>query len=199
VRSETGVMASREPFSVGMQKPTIQSTPSMQNMRLTFTPDGTAVYKPITTTSPPPQPPPYQGGGGGGAGGAPAPAAAGGNGVSGGATIGNGLSPVIPPPHGLNINMGEPIKRKRGRPRKYGPDGTMALALSPVSPPSAGPPGGGAGGFSPSSASADAMKKKGRPPGSGRKLQMAALGNLMTLPLYCHVMEFYMNDSFGKF
>ena len=182
MRSETGFMANGEPFSVGIQKPTVQSPPSMQNMRLTFTPDGTAVYKPITTTSPPPQPPSYQGGG---AGGAPA-GAGGGNGVSSGATGGgNGLSPVIPSPHGLNINMGEPMKRKRGRPRKYGPDGTMALALTSVSPPSAGPPGSGAGGFSPSSAStmsgsADAMKKRGRPPGSGRKLQMAALGNLMT-------------------
>lgn len=173
MRSETGVMANREPFSVGMQKPTVQSPPSMQNMRLTFTPDGTAVYKPITTSSPPPQPP-YQGGGGAGG-------ATGGNGASGGVSGGgNGPSPVIAP-HGLNINMGEPIKRKRGRPRKYGPDGAMALALTPVSPPSTGPPSSGAGGFSPSSASAMSatiLKKKGRPPGSGRKLQMAALGNL---------------------
>lgn len=183
MRSETGVMANREPFSVGMQKPTVQSPPTMQNMRLTFTPDGTAVYKPITTSSPPPQPPSYQGGGTG--------AAAGGDGASGGATGGgNGPSPVIAPPHGLNINMGEPLRKKRGRPRKYGPDGAMALALSPVSPPPTGPPSSGPGGFSPSSASAmsaDALKKRGRPPGSGRKLQMAALGNLQNLPFYCSV------------
>ncbi|ONK68674.1 uncharacterized protein A4U43_C05F14710 [Asparagus officinalis] len=177
VRSETGVVANREPFSVGMQKPTVQSPPSMHNMRLTFTPDGTAVYKPIATSSPPPQPPSYQGGGGGG--GVGASGGGGGNGpTSGGPTGGgNGPSPAIPPPHGLSINMGEPVKRKRGRPRKYGPDGTMALALIPVSPPSAGPPTSGAGGFSPSSApgvsgSAD--------PGSGRKMQMAALGSAGT-------------------
>lgn len=163
MRSETGVMASREPFTLGVQKPTVQSPPSMQNMRLTFTPDGTAVYKPIPTSSPPPPPPQthsYQEVGGGGGGGA-----------DGGPTGGsNGPSPAIPSPHGLNMNMGEPIRKKRGRPRKYGPDGSMALALSPVSPPSSGPPGSGP----------DGMKKKGRPPGSGRKMQMDALGNLYT-------------------
>lgn len=182
VRSETGVMANREPFSVGIQKPTVQSPPSMQNMRLTFTPDGTAVYKPIATSSPPPQPPSYQGGGGGASGGGAV--GGGGNGGTGGG--GNGPSPVIPSPQGLNINMGDPIRRKRGRPRKYGPDGAMTLAT--VSPRSVGPPsggGGGGGGFSLTSAqamtgSADPMRKKGRPSGGGRKLQMAALGSAGT-------------------
>ncbi|WOL13958.1 AT-hook motif nuclear-localized protein 10 [Canna indica] len=154
VRSEPGVM----PFNGSMQKSPVQTQPAMQSMRLVYSQDGTAIYKPITTSpspAPPPPPPaaaaaPYHGGGGGGGG-------------SGSIEV---PSPVMPPP-GININMGEPIKRKRGRPRKYGPDGTMALALIPTST---------AGGFSPSSA--DPSKKvKGRPPGSSKKKQMAALGS----------------------
>ncbi|KAJ6805094.1 AT-hook motif nuclear-localized protein 10-like [Iris pallida] len=180
VRSEPSIMASREPFTI-QKSPVVQSQPSMQNMRLTFAPDGTAVYKPIAASSPPPTaaaaaPPSYQGASGGG----------GSNGGSGPAGGGNGLSSAIPAPHGLNINMGvEPIKRKRGRPRKYGPDGTMALAITPVSP-SVGPPSGGNITFSstPTAAtgphSADAMKKRGRPSGSGKKMQMAALGSAGT-------------------
>ncbi|XP_010932105.2 AT-hook motif nuclear-localized protein 10 [Elaeis guineensis] len=176
VRSETGIMSGRESFNVGMQKSPVQSQPSMQSMRLAYTPDGTAIYKPITTSSPPPQP--YQGGGGGGT-------AAGGGGGGGSTGGGDGPSPAAIPPHGLNINMGEPMKRKRGRPRKYGPDGTMALALTTTSPTAAVSPGSGgfthsstgAGNLA-SSASAEAMKKaRGRPPGSGKKQQMAALGS----------------------
>ncbi|XP_077215695.1 AT hook motif DNA-binding family protein isoform X2 [Tasmannia lanceolata] len=33
---------------------------------------------------------------------------------------------------GLNMNMGDSMKKKRGRPRKYGPDISMALAISPI-------------------------------------------------------------------
>lgn len=64
-------------------------------------------------------------------------------------------------------NSGEPMKKKRGRPRKYGPDGGMALALRPGSSAS--------GGFD-GPASDPAFKRKGRPPGSGRKKQLEALG-----------------------
>ncbi|XP_058108726.1 AT-hook motif nuclear-localized protein 10-like [Magnolia sinica] len=55
-------------------------------------------------------------------------------------------------------------KKKRGRPRKYGPDGNMALALSPAfsSPPSSSE-------FSP-------KRGRGRPPGSGKRQLLAALG-----------------------
>lgn len=77
--------------------------------------------------------------------------------------------PPIPVSSHAGINMGmtsgraEPVKRKRGRPRKYGPDGSMALALAPqfaaVSP-----------------ASPSQKRGRGRPPGSGRKQQLAALG-----------------------
>ncbi|KAF2297283.1 hypothetical protein GH714_020659 [Hevea brasiliensis] len=67
-------------------------------------------------------------------------------------------------PHGDNVGApsampppGEPVKRKRGRPRKYGPDGTVSLALSP--PLSTHP-----GTITPTQ-----KRGKGRPPGTGRK------------------------------
>ncbi|GLJ41481.1 hypothetical protein SUGI_0858500 [Cryptomeria japonica] len=74
--------------------------------------------------------------------------------------------------HGVNMGVGmgvgiartEPLKRKRGRPRKYGPDGSMALALAPLTP------------SVPGSFSALQKRGRGRPPGSGRKQQLAALG-----------------------
>ncbi|XP_072973277.1 AT-hook motif nuclear-localized protein 10-like [Typha angustifolia] len=163
VRSEQEIMSGRESF---LQKNPVQTQPSIQSMRLAYPPttDGGAGYNPMTTSSPPA--PAYQSGA--------VP-------TSGG----NGNSPTIPA-HGFNINMGgEPVKRKRGRPRKYGPDGTMALSLKPVKTATSTSPGGG--GFSPSSAgeanlalsaSPDGMKKaRGRPPGSGKKQQMAALGS----------------------
>ncbi|KAL2322903.1 hypothetical protein Fmac_027282 [Flemingia macrophylla] len=66
-------------------------------------------------------------------------------------------------------------KKKRGRPRKYSPDGDIALGLAPthVSPP----PSAAAAGDSAGTASAEgpAKKHRGRPPGSGKK-QMDALG-----------------------
>lgn len=84
--------------------------------------------------------------------------------------MGSGIGPhPIPLSMHMGINMGmafpraEPVKRKRGRPRKYGPDGSMALALTPHSA-LAGP-------VSPSP-----KRGRGRPPGSGRKQQLAALG-----------------------
>ncbi|EHA8589939.1 AT-hook motif nuclear-localized protein 9-like [Cocos nucifera] len=70
----------------------------------------------------------------------------------------------------VGVGSGEPVKRKRGRPRKYGLDGTMALALSPLS--SATPPGSGMG----SGSVAPPKRGRGRPPGTGRKQQLALLG-----------------------
>ncbi|PON33397.1 PPC domain containing protein [Parasponia andersonii] len=182
--SETGLITSREPFTVGLQKTPVPSQPVLQNMRMPFTADATGVYKPIAATSPS-----YQssvavaaaGGGGGAVGG-------GGDGSPGGA--------IASPGHGLNMNMGsEPTKRKRGRPRKYGPDGTMALGRSPAppsvtvnqnqssggfsSPLTAAPPSGGVGvGVGGGSASSPSLKKaRGRPPGSSKKQQLEALGS----------------------
>ncbi|XP_058070337.1 AT-hook motif nuclear-localized protein 10 [Magnolia sinica] len=145
-------MSGRESFGgVSLQKnpvPSPQQPPAMPNMRLAFSSEGAAVYKPIMGS-----PPSYP---------------------SGGSADGQ-TAPITQ--HGLH--MSEPMKRKRGRPRKYGPDGTMALALTPVSPP-VPPSGGSVGGglSSPTSPSATSMKKaRGRPPGSGKKQQMAALGS----------------------
>ncbi|KAJ6795993.1 AT-hook motif nuclear-localized protein 10-like [Iris pallida] len=189
VRSEPSIMATREPFTI-QKSPAVQpQPPSMQNMRLTFAPTA----PPSTSQSPPPPrlrlplfPTKER-----------VAAAAEAMEVAAPGS-GNGPSPMIPGPHGLNINMGvEPVKRKRGRPRKYGPDGTMALAITPVSPASVGPPSGGnitfsspptATGSTPGMAhhSADAMKKRGRPSGSSKKMQMAALGSAGTGFIPCY-------------
>jgi len=99
---------------------------------------------------------------------------------------------TVPPPQsaagagapGANVlGMGELMRKKRGRPRKYAPDGSMALALAPISSASAG--GAAApgqqqhgGGFSISSPPSDPnAKRRGRPPGSGKKKQFEALGS----------------------
>ncbi|KAK8445394.1 hypothetical protein SEVIR_9G318900v4 [Setaria viridis] len=85
-------------------------------------------------------------------------------------------------PGGNVLGMGELMRKKRGRPRKYAPDGSMALALAPISSASAG--GAAApgqqqhGGFSISSPPSDPnAKRRGRPPGSGKKKQFEALGS----------------------
>ncbi|CAL4923957.1 unnamed protein product [Urochloa decumbens] len=96
----------------------------------------------------------------------------------------------VPPPQqqqhagaggGNVLGMGELMRKKRGRPRKYAPDGSMALALAPISSASAGGPGQQPqqhGGFSISSPPSDPnAKRRGRPPGSGKKKQFEALGS----------------------
>ncbi|KAF5455588.1 hypothetical protein F2P56_025149 [Juglans regia] len=171
--SEAGVMTSREAFSVGLQQKT---QPLVQNMRLAFSTDGAAFYNAVgaassatpsvsASTSPTYQPSSGDGGS------APAVTAVGAL---------------------MNVNVGsmggsgEPVKRKRGRPRKYGPDGTMSVGLATApqsvtgtqssggfSPPAlpAPPPSGG-------SASPSSFKKaRGRPPGSSKKQQLEALGS----------------------
>ncbi|XP_062165450.1 AT-hook motif nuclear-localized protein 10 [Alnus glutinosa] len=172
--SETGVMASREAFSVGLQQKT---QPLVQNMRLAFGVDSGSVYKPVgaataasTSTSTSPT---YQPSGDGGS----TTAIAG-----GGAMVNVNVS-------SMGGSGGETVKRKRGRPRKYGPDGAMALGLTPApqsvtvnqsggvfsSPPPLPsvptPPSGGP-------ASPTSFKKaRGRPPGSSKKQQLEALGS----------------------
>lgn len=156
-------------------------------MRLGFSSDGNAVYKPIsaatnataattTATAAVATSPTYQLDGGSGGGGAV----------------------------NVNVNMGsmsggEQAKRKRGRPRKYGPDGSMALGLTPTAQPVpvAQTQSSGGGGFSsphpaptpppsaptslPSGGSAPPTsfkKARGRPPGSSsKKHQLEALGS----------------------
>jgi len=97
---------------------------------------------------------------------------------------GGDSSPVsVPPglglgqahPQGMVGNSAESLKRKRGRPRKYGPDGGMALSLN-TTPPHGGSavPVGHSGGAFPAaplsdSASAGTGKRRGRPRGSVNK------------------------------
>ncbi|ONI23050.1 hypothetical protein PRUPE_2G167000 [Prunus persica] len=95
----------------------------------------------------------------------------------GGGNIGSAL-PIEPSsgitPHGVNVGVpsmlppGEPVKRKRGRPRKYGPDGTVSLALSPSSS------------ANPGMVTSTPKRGRGRPPGSGKKQQLASLGELLS-------------------
>lgn len=67
-------------------------------------------------------------------------------------------------------HSGEQVKKKRGRPRKYGPDGAnMSLGLSPVPASKA----------SSSPLSPGDKGKRGRPPGSGWKQKLAPLGKIL--------------------
>ncbi|XP_052209706.1 AT-hook motif nuclear-localized protein 8-like isoform X2 [Diospyros lotus] len=85
-------------------------------------------------------------------------------------------------PYGFGTDT---AKKKRGRPRKYSPDGNIALGLTPnpaqnqtpnpVTPNSSSAPGpGDFGAITP--ASDPSAKRRGRPPGSGKK-QLDALGS----------------------
>ncbi|CAN8286217.1 unnamed protein product [Cochlearia groenlandica] len=76
-----------------------------------------------------------------------------------------GVNMIPPPPP---ITSETPVKRKRGRPRKYGQDGSVSLALSSSS--SSVPT------ISPNSFN---KRGRGRPPGSGKKQRLASIGELM--------------------
>ncbi|KAJ4959445.1 hypothetical protein NE237_026556 [Protea cynaroides] len=83
-------------------------------------------------------------------------------------------------PSGFTVN--EPVRKKRGRPRKYGPDGSMALALAPLSSLGSGHSNSNNGNnnhhneSSTPSSEPPYKRNRGRPPGSGRKQQQDALG-----------------------
>lgn len=162
-------MAGREPFGLPKTPATPPSSGGTQGLRMAYTTDGTAIFTPVSSV--PPATATYQPVGGSAAS-ASSLAGVGGN---GGAPLHSG-------------GAGEPgTKKKRGRPRKYGPDGSMSLALVPAS--MAGEPApaalGASGPFSPNgpkapntapSASPDGAKKRGRPKGSTNKKHVAALG-----------------------
>ncbi|KAG8087946.1 hypothetical protein GUJ93_ZPchr0010g7623 [Zizania palustris] len=158
VRSKQGLFAGMDLFGIP-KSPPAQAPPSseaIQSVRMAYTTDGTPVFAPVSAGVAPPgfQP------GGSVTGSSMHSAAAGGNGVV-----------ALP-------DSGEPVvKKKRGRPRKYGPDGSMSLAM--VTSPSSGP-------FSltPSkpasltpSVGPDGMKKRGRPKGSTNKPRMNDVGS----------------------
>ncbi|XVF13137.1 hypothetical protein REPUB_Repub08aG0182200 [Reevesia pubescens] len=79
-------------------------------------------------------------------------------------------------PHGINMGVSsgmppdEPVKKKRGRPRKYAPDGQVSLGLLPM--PAKPKP-------SSESDASGQKRNRGRPRGSGRKQQLATLGEWM--------------------
>lgn len=80
---------------------------------------------------------------------------------------GGGLLGMEP---GGMFSMSEPMKKKRGRPRKYGPDGTMALALCSTTSTAE---------FDNTNTSLPepTAKKRGRPPGSGKRKQLGSFGS----------------------
>ncbi|KAL7111681.1 hypothetical protein ACP275_05G105200 [Erythranthe tilingii] len=82
----------------------------------------------------------------------------------------HGMSSMAVAPSGSRSG-GETVKKKRGRPRKYVPDGAanMSLGLSPVSA------------ATPSSEriASGERARKGRPPGTGWKQKLAPLGEWM--------------------
>ncbi|XP_057454600.1 AT-hook motif nuclear-localized protein 9-like [Lotus japonicus] len=91
----------------------------------------------------------------------------------GGGTIGSTLplesSGISSQCVNVGAPSGAPVKRKRGRPRKYGSgQGTVSLALTPT--PATHP-----GTFTQGQ-----KRGRGRPPGSGKKQQLASLGELVS-------------------
>lgn len=74
-------------------------------------------------------------------------------------------------------STGETVKRKRGRPRKYGADGSVSLALTPTTPAASHP----------GSILQVQKRGRGRPPGSGKKQQLASFGKSLFNLLICRV------------
>lgn len=91
------------------------------------------------------------------------------------------------------VPLSDPVKKKRGRPRKYAPDGQVSLGLSPLP---ARPK------RSPASDSQALKRSRGRPPGTGRKQQLATLGKSFTFDmvlmsqLYCSLQDYSVCDAF---
>ncbi|KAF2573191.1 hypothetical protein F2Q70_00001286, partial [Brassica cretica] len=86
--------------------------------------------------------------------------------------------------HSIHMGMASPlpqpppplVKKKRGRPRKYAPDGQVSLGLSPM------PSSAGSKKAEDSSSVTDPnapKRARGRPPGTGRKQRLANLGEWM--------------------
>lgn len=93
-------------------------------------------------------------------------------------TLGYGEEVVSPSsqPMGTDQNQQQQVKKKRGRPRKYAPDGTIALGLAPTSPVLDGDSGRV---NTNSVADPPAKRARGRPPGSIKK-PFDALGEVET-------------------
>lgn len=99
-----------------------------------------------------------------------------------GAAVPIPLSFPVDPMVSMDLTSIEPAKRKRGRPRKYAPDGAANSGMMSPPPLSAAQVAAqSGGGFSPTEgvegASFAKKKGRGRPPGSGKKQQLGDLGN----------------------
>lgn len=79
-----------------------------------------------------------------------------------------GGGPARSPDSPVGAGAAVPVKKKRGRPRKYAPDG--------LSPATSSRPVREAGAEAGASGEPTQKRGRGRPPGSGRKQQLAALG-----------------------
>ncbi|KAH6813172.1 hypothetical protein C2S51_022190 [Perilla frutescens var. frutescens] len=105
-------------------------------------------------------------------------------------------------PHGMNVGpppalgvgpppsmmQGEPVRRKRGRPRKYGRDSAVSLALSPST-------------SNPVPFVRPTQKRRGRPPGTGRKQQLSPLGgSIFTGPgkLVPHILNVAVGEDIKR-
>ncbi|KAL4339533.1 hypothetical protein GQ457_08G025400 [Hibiscus cannabinus] len=91
----------------------------------------------------------------------------------------------------FQYNSEPAMKKKRGRPRKYAPDGNIALQLAPTSPiatHSANHPGTDSLGLASVAAAVEPPPKRnrGRPPGSGKR-QIDALGGVSGVGFTPHV------------
>ena len=126
---------------------------------------------------------------------------AGGGASSGGAMdigMGVAVSADAKGDQGSVAGQDEQVKKKRGRPRKYKPDGAVTLGLSPsssstphssnsgmgtmVSTPGSGFGSGGSGSGAPSE-----KRGRGRPPGSGKMQQLASLGEFQLPCVFTYI------------
>lgn len=93
-------------------------------------------------------------------------------------------SPLPQPPPPMEQPL---VKKKRGRPRKYAPDGQVSLGLSPM------PSSAGSKKAEDSSSVTDPnapKRARGRPPGTGRKQRLANLGEISSFYMsHCEELE----------
>ncbi|KAL1217709.1 AT-hook motif nuclear-localized protein 8 [Cardamine amara subsp. amara] len=125
--------------------------------------------------------------------------------------FGDGSSPSSQPmrfgiDQNLNQSQNQQVKKKRGRPRKYTPDGGIALGLAPTSPLLSNSYGGGGGeggvgdsggGGNVNSVDPPAKRNRGRPPGSSKK-QLDALGGTAGVGFTPHVIEVKTGEDIAK-
>ncbi|VVA96167.1 unnamed protein product [Arabis nemorensis] len=91
--------------------------------------------------------------------------------------------PLQPPPPPMEPPM---VKKKRGRPRKYAPDGQVSLGLSPMPTTSASNKPKDSSSLSDPNAP---KRARGRPPGTGRKQRLANLGEISSFYMLLHCEE----------